>query len=428
MAIDIRMPEIAADVEEADVLAWLVAPGDSVRAGDVLLEIETEKSTVEIESPHDGVLVEILVGDDTAGVAVGTVLARLELSDAAAAAPPAEQPQPTAPSVETTPVEPASPESASPPPQQAPPERLAPDEDGPSATALARRIADQQGVELAGVTGTGARGRITRADVEERIGGEAPAPAETPAPPPAPPRTPTPSHPTAPLSEGSTRVPLSRMRRTIAERLGESKRTIPHFYLSADCRIDALLDARRQLNDTLEGEYKVSVNDFIVRATAVALRLVPAANVSFDGDALVHHGTVDVAVAVATEGGLITPIVRNADRKGLADISAEVRDLAARARAGRLSPKEYSGGSFSVSNLGMYGIDSVYAIVNPPHAGILGVGQGEPRPVVEAGEVVPATVMTCTLSADHRAIDGAVGAEWLATFKRLIESPLEMSL
>ncbi len=423
MPIDIRMPEIAADIEEADVLAWLVAPGESVRAGDVLLEIETEKSTVEIESPHDGVLVEIIVGDDTSGVAVGTVLARLEPSNAAAAeAPSTESAQPNAPSSETASAAP-SPEPASPVPTES--AAPGPEADAPTATALARRIADQAGVELRDLTGTGAHGRITRADVEDRIGGDPPEPATAPAPPPPAAAPPTPP---APLSEGSTREPLSRMRRTIAQRLGESKRDIPHFYLAADCRIDALLEARRQLNDTLEGDYKVSVNDFVVRAAAVALRLVPAANVSFDTDALIHHGTVDVAVAVATEGGLITPIVRNADRKGLADISAEVRDLATRARAGRLSPKEYSGGSFSVSNLGMYGIDSVYAIVNPPHAGILGVGQGEPRPVVEGGTVVPATVMTCTLSADHRAIDGAVGAEWLATFKRLIESPLEMSL
>ncbi|MDH4016338.1 MAG: 2-oxo acid dehydrogenase subunit E2 [Actinomycetota bacterium] len=419
MAIDIRMPEISADVEEADVLSWLVAVGETVQAGDVLLEIETDKSTVEIESPATGVLTEILVGDDTPGVAVGTLLARLDVAEGAEVAPatPASQPKAAGDRADAA-AEPAP----TPTPEPEPPPTGGPE---PAATALARRIAGQQGVELAGVTGSGARGRITRADVEERL--DRPAESTGPAPRPAPGRERSPAPP-APLGEGSTRVPLSRMRRTIAARLSESKQTIPHFYLAADCRVDALLEARRQLNETLEGDYKVSVNDFIVRATAVALRLVPAANVSFDGDALIHHGTVDVAVAVATDGGLITPIIRNADRKGLADISTEVRDLAARARAGKLSPKDYQGGSFSVSNLGMYGIDSVYPIVNPPHAGILGVGQGQPMPVVEGGEVVPATVMTCTLAADHRAIDGAVGAEWLATFKRLIESPLEMSL
>jgi len=423
MAIEIRMPEISADITEADVLAWLVRPGEAVRAGDVLLEIETDKSTVEIESPADGVVTEILVGDDTLGVAVGTLLARLEASGASAAPDDTAATQPKAPAAAAN--APAAPD--------APPDEAAPDvaptheplEDGPTATALARRIADQAGVALGGVMGTGARGRITRADVEDRIDGD----EATTAPGPGPARegegsTPVPTS----AGEGSTRVPLSRMRRTIAERLSESKQTIPHFYLAADCQLDALLEARKQLNATLEGGYRISVNDFVVRAAALALQLVPAANVSFDGDAMIHHGTVDVAVAVATEGGLITPILRNADRKGLAEISAEVRDLAGRARAGKLSPKDYQGGSFSVSNLGMYGIDVVYPIVNPPHSGILGVGQGEPRPVVRDGIVVPATVMTCTLAADHRAVDGAVGAEWLATFKRLIESPLEMSL
>jgi pyruvate dehydrogenase E2 component (dihydrolipoamide acetyltransferase) len=453
MAIDIRMPEVSADITEADVVAWLIEPGETVQAGEVLLEIETEKSTVEIESPATGVLTEILVAEGTSAVAVGTVLARLEPSEAAQEAP---ERQPDAAVVDPVASEPpprdgAADDSATQTTRTVPPEAspapsgqldgAASSSPEPAATALARRLADQAGLELGDVEGSGAHGRITRADVEERIGG---APESTPARDESPPRpassssapTPTPtSRPSDPTlaqatrpGRESTRVPLTRMRRTIAARLSDSKRTIPHFYLAVDCEIDSLLEVRRQLNETSGAQYKISVNDFIVRATALALREVPAANVTFDEDALIQHVAADVAVAVATDGGLITPIVRDADLKGLADISAEVRALAMRARAGKLSPRDYQGGSFSVSNLGMYGIDSVYAIVNPPHSGILGVGQGRAAAVVRDGEIAPATVMTCTLAADHRAVDGAVGAQWLAAFKRMIESPLEMSL
>jgi pyruvate dehydrogenase E2 component (dihydrolipoamide acetyltransferase) len=280
------------------------------------------------------------------------------------------------------------------------------------ATALARRIAGRAGVDLAALEGSGAHGRITREDVERRLTTADDGPD---------------SGAQAALRPAAERVPLSRMRRTIAERLTAAKQEIPHFYVSAECRADRLGEVRQRINEDGQAP-RISLNDLIVRACALALREVPDANASWDGDAILRYASIDVAVAVATPGGLITPVVRDADRKGLAALATELRDLAERARSGRLRPDEYQGGGFSVSNLGMYGIDSVSPIVNPPQSCILGVGAGEQRPVALEGQLAVATVMTCTLSADHRVVDGAVAARLLAAIKRRIECPLDMVL
>jgi pyruvate dehydrogenase E2 component (dihydrolipoamide acetyltransferase) len=440
------MPELSTDLTEADLVSWLVKPGDRVAKGDLLCELETEKSTVEFESPVSGTLLEILVPEGTNEVQVGTVIALFEVDTSAEppaaprpeAAPP--KPEPAPPSAPAAPPPAAAraeraetpaprpspaPESPAPPPSREPDREAGGKTATATATALARRVAEQAGVALSGVTGSGPGGRILKADVQAAAAPgatdiEADGEGET-----------APSLPaSAPRSASAsatpfTAVPLTRMRRTIATRLAEAKRSIPHFYLRVECEIGRLqeLRARWQLEDR-----RVSVNDFVVRASALALVEVPEANVSFGDDVLLRYERVDVAVAVATDGGLLTPIVREADRKELDAIAAELRDLAGRARTGKLAPHEYQGGSFTVSNLGMYGVESVYPIVNPPQACILGVGAGEERPVVRDGALAVATVMTCTLCADHRAVDGAVGARLLGAIKRRLEDPLEMLL
>jgi pyruvate dehydrogenase E2 component (dihydrolipoamide acetyltransferase) len=418
------MPELSSDMTEADLVSWLVKPGDTVEEGDLLCELETEKSTVEYESPVSGTLLEIVVAEGTNGVSVGTVIARFE-GDGAVATPAAAEatakPEPEAaprPAQQPAPSSEPRPES----PAGAAGTGEDPGEEVP-ATALARRVAEQSGVALSQVSGSGPGGRIVKSDVQ--------AAAARPSVPTAPASSPASGErSTAVDSEFSsdtpfTAVKLSRMRRTIATRLTESKQTIPHFYLHVDCEIDRLLALRKQLNDE---DRRISVNDFVVRAAALALVEVPDANVSYTDEAMIHYDRVDVAVAVATEGGLVTPLVREADRKELEALSDEIRNLATRAREGKLTPKEYQGGGFTVSNLGMYGIDSVYPIVNPPQSCILGVGAGAQRPVVRDGAVAVGTVMRCTLSADHRAVDGAIGAQLLAAVKRRIEDPLEMLL
>jgi pyruvate dehydrogenase E2 component (dihydrolipoamide acetyltransferase) len=383
---------------EADLVSWLVKPGDRVAKGDLIAELETEKSTVEFESPVSGTLLEIVVPEGTNGVQVGTVIAIFDAPSEDARAPvsapaaPAESPAPREPAQEARPLAP-------PPPGR---------KSDVAVTPVARRLAERSGVDLEAVTGTGSGGRIVKADVEAASDAKA-APA-----------------PEAESREGgSTLVPLSRMRRTIAARLAEAKRTIPHFYLSADCEIDRLLETRARLNEEERG---ISVNDLVVRAAALALVEVPEANVSFTDEGLVRYERIDVAVAVATEGGLIAPVVRGADRKALVELSQEIRDLAARAREGKLAPHEYQGGTFTVSNLGMYGVGSVYPILNPPQSCILGVGAGVKKPVVRNDELAVGTVMTLTLSADHRAVDGALGARLLAAVKRRLEDPLDMLL
>jgi len=457
MPIQITMPALSPTMEEGTLSKWLVKEGDKISSGDVIAEIETDKATMEVEAVDEGTLARIVVPEGTQGVKVNSVIAILaaEGEDVAAAAGSADaataakaesapkravgEPQPKA--AEAAPAAPAAVQLAAQP--------SAPAQSGASSTGgrvfaspLARRIASEAGIDLSAVKGSGPHGRIVKADVEAALAGgvAATAPAAQAA---------TPGAAAAPavqpmsddavlrlFEEGSYElVPHDSMRRTIARRLVEAKATIPHFYLTVDCQIDALLALRKQMNDsapmvkTEKGEvpaFKLSVNDFVIKAYALALKAVPDANVSWTESAMVKHKHVDVGVAVSIPGGLITPIVRRAEEKTLSAISNEMKDLAARARNRKLKPEEYQGGSGAVSNLGMFGIREFAAVINPPHATILAVGAGEERAVVKNGQIVAANVMTVTLSTDHRAVDGALGAELLAAFKRYIEQPLTM--
>ena len=423
MAIDILMPALSPTMETGTLAKWNVAVGDTVRSGDVIAEIETDKATMEVEAVDEGVLAAILVEGGTEGVAVGTAIARLaedgeNAADVAAA--PVSAPA-LAPAV--TPTEPVSPASPAPVkaavPQQVPVTKGASEGARIFASPLARRIAADSGVDLTALTGSGPHGRILRRDVEAVAGAPAsPRPASLAASPAAVPASPGASH----------TEPNSQMRKIIAERLQQSKATAPHFYLTVDCEIDTLLESRRMMNDRAPEGVKISVNDLIIRAAAMALIKVPKANASWEGDntRLFHHA--DIAMAVAVDGGLVTPVIWAAEQKGLAEIATTSRDLATRAREGRLAPEEFSGGSFTISNLGMYGIREFAAVINPPQGAILAVGAGEERPVVRNGQLAVATVMTVTLSADHRVVDGAVGAEWLQAFKGFIEAPVTMLL
>jgi pyruvate dehydrogenase E2 component (dihydrolipoamide acetyltransferase) len=409
-----------------------------VSSGDVIAEIETDKATMEVEAVEEGTMAKIVVADGTEGVAVNAVIAilleegedasALDAAPAAPAAAPAKAPE--------------APEAAAPAaaPAPAPASQAAPAADGSRvfASPLARRMAEQAGLDLAAITGSGPKGRIVKADIDAAVAGgtgKAAAPATAAAAATAPAAAaaaPTGTGPsakrTADLLEMAYELePLTGMRRTIAARLSESKQTVPHFYLTVDCQIDELLKVRKELNSRSE-DYKVSVNDFVIRASALALKKVPAANASFDPEGMLFFKHADISVAVATPNGLITPIIKAAEGKGLASISNEMKDLAARARDGKLKPDEYQGGSFSVSNLGMFGIREFAAIINPPQGCILAVGAGEQRPVVKDGALAVATVMSCTLSVDHRVVDGAVGAKFLSVFKKLIEDPITMLL
>ncbi len=444
MPINILMPALSPTMTEGTLAKWFGKEGDSITSGDIIAEIETDKATMEIEAVDEGTVGKLMVGEGVEGVPVNQVIAVLleEGEDATAidggamanAPPPAE---PAAASVETASVETASvetaPAKAAPSAPPAPP--AAADGKRIFASPLARRMADQAGVELTAIQGSGPQGRIVKRDIEAALAGGMPAAAAMPAAVPVPPRATT-AGPSAKvmadlLGMDYRQEPLSNMRKTIAPRLSEAKQTVPHFYLTMDCEIDALLETRKQLNaHSVEGEgaYKLSVHDFVIRAAALALKQVPAANASWDDSGILYYAHADVSVAVATPAGLITPIVRAAEAKGLAEISGEMRDLAARAREGKLAPEDYQGGSFSLSNLGMYGVKDFAAIINPPQGCILAVGAGEARPVVKEGALAVATVMSCTLSVDHRVVDGAVGAEFLAAFKKMIEDPITMLL
>lgn len=418
MAHLIRLPAVAADATGGVLHQWLKREGDPVAAGDALAEVETEKAIVEINAEHPGVLGRIVVPAGPEPVAVNTVLGVLlaegedaSAIDAALAAEGAQAVEPTADSA-------ASDGDGAPATGGVPAPGAAPQAtQGPQgrilASPLARRLAAEWSLDLALLTGSGPRGRIVSRDVRAARDRASPAghvPA-TQIPSPAPAR----------------RVPHTGMRRAIARRLTESKQTIPHFYLSVDCRADALLALRAQAGDA--GGARPTINDFIVRAAALALREVPELNVSWQEDAVAYHAGIDIAVAVATDGGLVTPIVRDAHAKPMGVIAAETAELAARARAGRLKPEEFTGGSLTVSNLGMYGIDRFAAIINPPQAAILAVGAVQRRPVADDdGTIRAASVMTVTLSADHRTIDGAVAARWLAAFRTLIEQPVRILL
>ncbi len=429
---DILMPALSPTMEEGVLAKWHIKAGDTVKAGDVIAEIETDKATMEVEAVDEGEVTEILVAEGTEGVKVNTPIARLkDEGGGAAPAPTSSKDQPKAAPAPAghesgqavaTPQGVKSAESEL--PRSAPAPRGA---DGGRifASPLARRIAAQNGVDLKTVKGTGPHGRIVRRDVEGLKGGAAPAAAAA-----APAREARPVQSLAQMGipDGTyDLVPLDGMRKAIARRMTDSFRDVPHFPLTIDCEIDGLLAARARVNAMLEKDgIKVSVNDFVIKASAMALKAVPEANASYSPEGLALHHNADVAMAVAIEGGLITPIIRKAETKSLREIATESKDLAKRARDRKLRPEEFQGGTFSVSNLGMFGIKSFASIINEPQGCIMSVGAGEQRPVVRNGQLAVATVMSVTLTCDHRVVDGATGARFLQVFKAMIEDPVTM--
>jgi len=452
MPIPILMPALSPTMEEGKLAKWLVKEGDAVAPGDVIAEIETDKATMEVEAVEEGTLGKILIGEGTEGVAVNKPIAvllgegedagALENFDAGGSQAEAEAPSEPGEGVGTGVAKEAAPtpESAGPAQQKA--LQPAPSPNGQAgrvrASPLARRMASEAGLDLSQLHGSGPHGRIVKRDVE-RAGTEgvaAPAAAAAAAPPSGGALTTVPRA----MSDDQIMsmfepdsfelVPHDNMRRTIAERLTVAKSTIPHFYLSIDCELDSLMGARQRLNNRApkegEGAYKLSVNDFIIKAMGLALRDVPTANAVWTDRGILISKHTDVAVAVAVEGGLFTPVLRDVAEKSLVQLSAEMKDLADRARKKRLAPHEYQGGTTSISNLGMYGIRRFDAVINPPHGTILSIGQGERRPVVKGNEIQVATIMACTLSCDHRVVDGALGAQLLSAFKGYIEEPVTM--
>jgi pyruvate dehydrogenase E2 component (dihydrolipoamide acetyltransferase) len=418
MPIKILMPALSPTMTEGTLTKWLVSEGDDVNSGDVIAEIETDKATMEVEAVEEGKVGKLLVGEGTEGVKVNELIALLLEDGEDASALDGIAASTTAPSASAA--APAAPAAAPTPAAPAPAAPAAADGGRLFASPLARRMAQQAGLDLAGVAGSGPNGRIVKSDIEAALAGGAPAAA------PVAQAAPAAAAP-AGFEPAFDYEPANNMRKVIAQRLTESKQTVPHFYLTVDCEIDTLLALRKDLNARSD-DYKISVNDLIIKASGVALRKVPAANASWTGDGIKRYHSADISVAVAIEGGLITPVVRDAGGKGLETISNEMRDLAARARDGKLMPEEYQGGTFSISNLGMFGIKQFDAVINPPQGAIMAVGAGEPRPVVRNGALAVATVMSVTLSVDHRVVDGAVGAELLAAFKMLIEDPMTMLL
>ena len=445
MPTPILMPALSPTMEEGKLAKWHVKIGDKVKSGDVIAEIETDKATMEVEAVDEGVVADLLVAEGTEGVKVNAVIAQLAEEGekyapskaAPAAAPAAPLKKEAKPA--STPVAAPSPPRATPAAAPGSAPVVATQDARVFASPLARRIATQGGVQLTVIQGSGPHGRIVKSDVEAALkGGVAKAPMAAPRPAPvapsAPAAAPAPSSiPDARLyfaKDTYDEIPHDSMRKTIAKRLTSSKRDIPHYYLKIDCTIDTLLDVRKQMNDKAPSEgaaaYKLSVNDFIVKAAALALIRVPGVNSSWTETALLRHKHADVGVAVALDFGLITPIVFQAETKSLAAISREVKDLAVRAKAKKLKPSEFEGGSFAISNLGMFGIKDFTAVINPPHAAILAVGAGEQRAVVKKGALAIANVMTVQMSCDHRVIDGALGATWLEAFKGYIEDPVTM--
>jgi pyruvate dehydrogenase E2 component (dihydrolipoamide acetyltransferase) len=419
MPVNILMPALSPTMTEGTLAKWIKKEGDVVKAGQVIAEIETDKATMEVEAVDEGVLGKILVPAGTANVAVNAPIAVLleegENASALSAAPaPKAAPQVAAPAAVvpqatvSAPAAPMAPASG----------------DRVFASPLARRIAEQKGLDLKSVKGTGPHGRIVKSDVENAKAG---APASAP------------KSSSAPASSGPdakqladmlgmqyTEIPNNNIKKVTARRLTEAKQTIPHFYLSVDCVLDNLLAARVAMNEAADGAYKLSVNDFVIKANAMALKAYPPANVSWTDDAVLQYKHADISIAVATPNGLITPIIKAAETKSISEISSEMKDLAKRAKEGKLKPVEFQGGTFSISNLGMFGVKNFQAIVNPPQSCIMAVGAGEERVVVENGQMVVRTVMTVTLSTDHRSVDGAVGAEYLQYFKKFIENPVLM--
>ncbi|PHR93349.1 MAG: pyruvate dehydrogenase complex dihydrolipoamide acetyltransferase [Robiginitomaculum sp.] len=442
MPIEILMPALSPTMEEGTLTKWLVKKGDTISSGDLLAEIETDKATMEIEAVEEGLVFAILVEEGSTEVKVNTPIAILLEEDEDPSVMDNYTPGATVSVLAPAPVE-ADPAQVAPQPAPAAPTQTpAPiPTSGTSAarvkaSPLAKRLAKDYGLDLAQIPGSGPNGRIIKADVEAAK---------------AQPVQATPVAQAAPQAQttdvGMLRgggaeyleklgivpgtydlEPLDGMRRVIAKRLTESARDVPHFPLNIDCEIDDLLAMRKELNGQAPEGVKISVNDMLIRACAIALKQVPEANASFTPDGIAYHHHADVAVAVAIDGGLITPIVREAENKGLSIISTEMKDLAARARERKLKPQEFQGGTFSISNLGMFGIQSFQSILNQPQGMILSVGAGAPRPVVKEGELAVATVMTVTLTCDHRVVDGSIGARWLQAFKRLIEQPITMML
>ncbi len=426
MPIDVFMTQLSPTMTEGKIARWLKKEGDTLESGEILAEVETDKATMEMEVVDEGVLHKILQPEG-AVVPVGTPIAVI----AEEGEEVADDYQPEGAAQETvseTPVEAAAEAApaaaATPAPQEAAPVakpgRI-------KASPLARRLAKQKGINLAAITGTGPGGRIVKADIEKAVrrgihlGGTATATV-------TPPVRPLPQGPLPYHEDEYERVENTMMRKAIARRLSESKQQVPHFYLTIDVAMDRLMDLRAQLNEAADGAFRLSVNDFIIKAVARALSDVPAANASWMESHTLQHKHAHISVAVAIEGGLITPVIRFAEQKGIVDISNEVKELAGRARAGELKPEEYSGGTFSISNLGMYGIKQFAAIVNPPEGAILAVGGTEDRAVVENGQVVVKKMMSLTLSCDHRVVDGAVGAEFLAALKKHLETPASVLL
>jgi len=438
MPIEILMPALSPTMEEGTLSKWLIAEGDIVRSGDIMAEIETDKATMEVEAVEEGTVAKLLVAAGSEGVKVNAPIAILleEDEDASALdgyvaggaatpkADPAPVPQATAPKAEAPKAQPAA----------------APSGNRVKASPLAKRLVAEAGLDVASISGSGPNGRIIKADVEAAKAGG----AAKPAPQVAAPQT---AAPVTSTEVGAVRsggaeyltklgidpgsydlVPLNNIQKVVAQRLAASNSNVPDFPLTIDCEIDELLKMRKELNSQAPEGVKISVNDMLIRASALALKHVPEANVSYTPDGVAMHKHADVAVAVAIDGGLITPIVREAENKGLSTISSEMKDLASRARDRKLKPQEYQGGTFSISNLGMMGIKEFGSIINEPQGMILSVGAGGPRPVVKDGALAVATVMTVTLTCDHRVVDGALGAKWLQHFKRYVESPITMML
>lgn len=439
MPITITMPALSPTMTEGTLSNWQAKEGDEISSGDVLAEIETDKATMEVEAVDEGILGKILIPGGTENVAVNTPIAvMLEEGEDMSALDGYDvggSPAPVAKAAaEAAPVAPAVSAAPTPVATTAPAQAVTA---SPVSTAggrvfaspLARRIAGSAGLDIGVISGTGPHGRVIKADVEAFIasGGATAAPAPVAAQSQASTAATAPTSVTPAHAGEVIEIPLNGMRKTIAKRLTESKQNIPHFYLTVECDIDNLLAMRKKLNAQSD-DYKISVNDFIIKASALALKRVPHANAIWGGDKILQYKDIDISVAVAIEGGLITPVVKGADQKGLGTISNEMKALAGKAKDGKLMPEEYQGGCFSISNLGMFGIKEFSAVINPPQSAILAVGAGEPRPVVKDGAVAVATMMSATLSCDHRVIDGAVGAELLKHFKGYLEEPLTMML
>lgn len=424
MPIQILMPALSPTMEEGTLAKWMVKEGDAVASGDIIAEIETDKATMEFEAIEEGTVGKILIAEGTEGVLVNTPIAViLEEGEEASAMDTVKAAVPVAAPAKATP-EPA--ETAVAPVTAITP--LVPQSSGGRilASPLARRIAGQKGVELSALQGSGPGGRIVKRDVEAAQPGQTAKVITMPGA-----SMPAPSAPDFSVYDPASyeQVKVDGMRKTVARRLTESKRDIPHYYLTMDCEIDTLLAARKDVNaqSPVDGiDFKASVNDFVILAAAKALKAVPGVNASWAGDTIVYHSHADISIAVALDGGLITPIIREAENKGLATIAIEMKDLGARARTRKLKPQEFQGGTFSISNLGMFGIKDFTAVINPPQGAILAVGAGEQRPVVKDGELSVATVMSVTLSCDHRVIDGALGAQFLGAFRGFIENPVTM--